>query len=176
MLKTQKNMPPFSKFCARPLRNKKDTAAAEHLEVVVAERLRWPRGCGGREGAHKPLQYTHDIHFNLRNPGSREKHTPHVTLSAYGNIFFDTDVHFSFSHDLRTRTPRKTRGFSGGPTPSQHTTRSRGKVSKRAGRKHPLRTTLQKTMAFQCFRKQIRRSPDGKIACGQIGSFHFLFS
>ena len=50
MLKMTKSMTPFSKICARPLR-KKHTAAASHLEVAPAERLRWPRDCAGREVA-----------------------------------------------------------------------------------------------------------------------------
>ena len=41
---------------------------------------------------------------------------------------------------------------------------------------HPLQTTLQKPMVFQCFRKPLRRSTDRNIACAKIGSFHFLFS
>ena len=87
MLKTPKNMPLFSNFCARPLR-KKDTAAASHLEVVVAERLRWPRDCRGREVAHKPSKLTR---LSLQPPQpllTQKTHTPHVAVRAYVNSFF----------------------------------------------------------------------------------------
>ena len=151
MLKTTKNMPPFSIFCARPLR-KKDTAAASHLEVVVAERLRCPRACRGREVAHKPSQFTHDIHFNLRKPCSLKKHTPHATLCAYVNIFFLTPMCiFHFHTTYAPEHTGKHGGFQGGP---RHLNVPRGRAARFLNveaEKHPLQNDPSKTDGFSIF-------------------------
>ena len=148
MLKTTKNMPPFSNFCTRPLR-KKDTAAASHLEVVAPETLRCPRACRGREVAHKPSQYTHDFHFNLRKPCSLKTHTPHATLCAYVNIFFLTPMcilHFYTTY--ASEHPGKHGKFRG---VLRHLNVLRGRAARFLNvqaETHPSQTTLQKPMVF----------------------------